>query len=315
VSSVGNTIVLRDQYGSFNANVMTGMATSTQSFSSNTTISVNGAVIGQSAGFNGTSNLIVNSNLVAMGGNLIAGVYNQVTVNEKGLVTEGELVEKMPIGAMVLYNGVVIPEGWARCNGSNVTTPDGSRVTTPNLSNVLVGSSFYIMKAWSNLDLPSNDTIVGTISINLQGGSAPTIRFIGGPSVPYPPLVWSNVNVGTSGSTLPTDLELSVSQAIRVRGGEDYQVGDKLYIDLPDFDKKRTNRACIRVDSVHSGNSGINTYTLISEGNYYVVPNSGIFGIWVKLTNLSQSSPTLNRCNCRKCACMLSGEMVLKKEM
>lgn len=288
VASVGNTVVLRDENGSFASNLMTGTATYTKSFSSNTVVSVNGALVGNSSNFNGTSNLIVNSNLVAMGGNLVAGVYNRVTVNQNGLITEGELVENMPIGAMVLYNGIVIPEGWARCNGSNVITPDGGRVTTPNLSNVLVGSSFYIMKAWSNLDLPSNDTIVGTISINLQGGSIPTVTLIGGPNTPYPPLVWSNVNVGASGSTLPTDFELKVNAAKLKKGGRNYSVGDKLYVDIPNFDKKKSRKACIRVDSVYSGNSGIKTCTLIFDGNYYSVPSSGINGIWISLTNYSQ---------------------------
>lgn len=292
VSNVGNTVVLRDQNGSFNANVMTGTATYTKSFSSNTTVSVNGALIGSSGNFNGTSNLIVNSNLVAMGGNLVAGVYNRITVNDTGLVTQGELVENMPIGAMVLYNGVVIPEGWARCNGSNVTTPDGSRVTTPNLSNVLVGSSFYIMKAWSNLDLPSNDTIVGSISINLQGGGVPTVRLVGGPNVPYPPLVWSNVNVGASGSTLPTNLELTVNDVKLRRKGKNYSVGDRLYVELPDFDKKKSKNACIRVDSIESG--GIKTFTLIFNGNYFCVPSGGASSIWVKLTNYSQQAPVPN---------------------
>lgn len=285
---IGNTVVSRDENGSFSANLMTGTSMYTQSFSSNTVVSVNGAIVGQSLGFNGTSNLVVFSNLAAGGDNLTAGVYNRVTVNDYGLVTQGELVENMPIGAMVLYSGVVIPEGWTRCNGTTVTSPDGATITTPNLSNVLVGSSFYIMKAWSNLDLPSNDTIVGTISINLSGGGTPSVFLVGGPNTPYPPLVWSNVNVGASGSTLPTDLELRINSASLRKSGRNYKIGDKLYVDLPNFDKKKSKNACIRVDSIHTSNTGIKTYTLIFEGSYYSVPSSGINGIWINLTNFSQ---------------------------
>lgn len=293
-ASVGNTVVLRDQFGSFAANVMTGTASYTQKFTSNTTVSVNGALVGTSANFNGTANIVVMSNLVSTSSNLAAGVYNSVTVDENGYVTEGVLTQNMPVGAIVLYNNsVVIPEGWAKCNGANVVTPQGATITTPNLSNVLVGSSFYIMKAWSDLDLPSNDTIVGTISVNLQGNGAPTIYLVGGPNLPYPPLVWSNVNVGASGSTLSTNLVLKIHKATCKHKGKGYRIGDKLYVDMPNFDKKKSKKACIRVDSIET-DGGIKTYTLIYQGNYYTVPESGINGIWITLTNYSQPTPMPN---------------------
>lgn len=287
-NNTGNTLAFRDENGSFSANVMTGTVTYADKFSKNTNISVQGSLVGTSGQFDGTSNLIINSSLANME-NLVEGVYNKVTVNNTGLITEGRLVESMPVGSIVLYNNsVVIPEGWATCDGSTVTTPTGATVKTPNLSNVLVGSAFYITKAWSDIYLPSNDTIVGTISINLQKGSIPTVYVVGGPQGSYPPLVWSNVNVGAAGSTVITDLEMSLETVNCTYGGKGYSVGDVLYIEVPNFDPKKSQEASVRVDSVFTGNSGIKTYTLTFPGKYYSVPGSGITGIWINQTNFSQ---------------------------
>ena len=188
--SQGNTIVIRDTFGNFNTNVMVGTATYAQSLASNVVITINGDVNG-SVSFDGSSNAIIQSNLLVLS-NLTPGIYNSVTIDNTGRVTNGTLIDVPPIGSMILYTQLgFVPSGWAVCNGQTVSTPQGT-FTTPNLSNVTVGGAYYIMKVFNYLDLPSNSVSTGEIYINLTPGVVPTIEFSGGPTIFYPPLQYNN---------------------------------------------------------------------------------------------------------------------------
>lgn len=205
VAAQGNTVIQRDQFGNFNANVMTGTATYAQALSTPVTISISGDVIG-SVEFDGSGNAVIQSNLVTQS-SLTPGVYNTVTVDTKGRVTNAAVVDVPPVGSMLLYTQqAYVPTGWAVCNGQTVTT-DAGTFTTPNLSNVSVGGAYYIMKVFNYLDLPSNSISGGNIRVELIPGQLPHIDFSGGPNIAYPPLVYSpqfNVMGQTSSVSVPT---------------------------------------------------------------------------------------------------------------
>jgi GH24 family phage-related lysozyme (muramidase) len=270
-----NSLVYRDDKGNFSANLITATTTYSKKFASNTTIRLEGDVDGSSQPFNGTSNIVINSNLISSA-SVLDGVYNELTVNQYGLVEAAKFVENMPLGAVVLYNNsVVIPEGWAKCDGAIVNTPAGSTVNTPNYSNISVGGSIYIIKVFSNKYLPSNDTVVGTLSVNLAGGSVPTVSLIGGPNISYPPLVFSNINVASTSSTVSNTYTIvknvkppegffgstGVTQP-KLENGRNYKINDVLYIDYPG-----NRKAEIEVKSV-SGTGGITSYQLKANGRY-----------------------------------------------
>lgn len=148
VAAQGNTIVARDQYGNFAANIVVGTSTSTYALKNPVMIGIKGDVIG-AASFDGSNSVVISTRLAPVA-NLIAGTYSTVRVDTKGRVISGSTTADTPVGAIIVFNNPVsIPRGWARCNGASYTSPTGDIVTTPNLSNVSVGGSgFYIMKIY-----------------------------------------------------------------------------------------------------------------------------------------------------------------------
>ena len=148
VAAQGNTLVARDASGSFSANIMIGTATAAYALKTPVMIGVNGDVIG-AASFDGSNSVTISTTLASVS-NLIAGTYSTVKVDTKGRVISGSTTADTPVGAIIVFNNpVVIPVGWAKCNGQSYTVPDGSVVVTPNMSNITVGSSgFYIMKLY-----------------------------------------------------------------------------------------------------------------------------------------------------------------------
>lgn len=292
VNSQPNNVVLRDANGSFSTNVITGTVTHAQQFTSNVSIMLTGNINGTSNLFNGTSNLVINTNLSYIG-NLTPDTYNSVTVNNTGLITGGSLIQNMPVGAIILYNNIFVPEGWAKCDGNTVVSPNNVTVTTPNYSNALVGGTFYIMKVYDDIYLPSNDPIIGSISVNLVNGSVPMINFIGGPLIKYPPIVWSNVNVASSSSTFNTNNFTKINTVKKKSAGRQYAIDDELEIDLPNFSKKYTEKATIKVSSVDSS-GGIINFILQSQGKYRIVPDSGEIGTFVSVTNSAKPVDRVN---------------------
>ena len=208
VLDIPNTVVARDQYGNFNANVISATTQFANALAKPVMIGINGDVVG-AASFDGTSNVVIQSELATIG-NLTAGTYNTVTVDNKGRVTAGALRDEVPTGSILLWWQAVVPTGWAQCDGRSVTLPDGSVATTPNLSNVYVNDAnlhvytTYVMKVFKDLDLPSNSGSPGYIEVDLQPGGVPNIEFFGGPNIVYPPLVYSgDLPAGASHAPLP----------------------------------------------------------------------------------------------------------------
>jgi len=148
VAAQGNSIVARDEYGNFAANIIVGTSTSAYALKNPIMIGINGDVIG-AASFDGSNSIVISTQLAPVS-NLIAGTYSTVKVDTKGRVISGSTTADTPVGAIIVFNNpVTVPRGWAKCNGSSYSTPSGDIVTTPNLSNVIVGGSgFYIMKIY-----------------------------------------------------------------------------------------------------------------------------------------------------------------------
>ncbi len=148
VAAQGNSIVARDEYGNFAANIIVGTSTSAYALKNPIMIGINGDVVG-AASFDGSNSIVISTQLAPVS-NLIAGTYSTVKVDTKGRVISGSTTADTPVGAIIVFNNpVTVPRGWGKCNGSSYSSPSGDIVTTPNLSNVIVGGSgFYIMKIY-----------------------------------------------------------------------------------------------------------------------------------------------------------------------
>lgn len=218
-----NTVIARDANGNFDVNQIVADTFWTLQMADDTAIALGGAVSSTSNAFDGIANVILETSL-PLQSNLIAGVYNSVTVDKHGLVKAGNYYSKLPLYSIIYYGEVSIPTGWAICDGQDVETPSGQIVTTPNLSAYTFGGLEYIMKCWLDTDLPENSPAIATISVDLQGGGTPTIIFEGGPEPDYPPLIFSqDINVTVSSNQFYT-IE---SANVRIRG-TNFKVGDVL---------------------------------------------------------------------------------------
>ena len=220
ITASSNTVVFRDHTASFAANLMTGTAKLTQSFSSSPTLGMIGSVTGNTV-IDGTGNAVINSNL-SLTSDIAPGIYNSVTVNESGFVTGGSYYDNMPIGSIVPYLETYIPNGWLICDGSTSILPDGSTVTTPNISNLYVGHSNFIvpnvphiLHVYSDKSVQTNHAAPGSISCQLTPGGQFIVELNGGPNIVYPPLVYSsNVNVQTYNSNIIANFSEGVSFGI-----------------------------------------------------------------------------------------------------
>jgi hypothetical protein len=273
--AIPDTLVERDINGNFSANVMTGLSIYTNSFTSNIAISMSGDAVG--TGYtDGTANAVIQSNLISTSS--LEGIYNNVTVNSNGFVVAGTLTEDIPVGSIILYNNVVLPAGWVPCNGSNVSVgQDGTIINTPNLVLSSVGSAYYIIKTTSDIDLPTNNPQVGSIMVNLVGGDVPSVSFINGVEISYPPLVYSDLDSG--GNNVSDNTYVIVSNVTITSGSANYVIGDILNVDLPTFDPVKSSPATVTVTSVDSDGS-ITDYTISHPGQYYITPSQGYYGIW-----------------------------------
>ena len=73
------------------------------------------------------------------------GNYTNVTVDGKGRVISGNNNAPVPFKAIVLWEDILIPNGWTACDGTSVLTQYGT-VNTPNLTTFNVGPTQFIMK-------------------------------------------------------------------------------------------------------------------------------------------------------------------------
>jgi hypothetical protein len=135
---ITDTVVMRDAYGNFNANIMVGTAVYTNSLVSNIQLSLIGQAIGESNVSNYNNNVIIQSNLI-ISSNVTPGIYNTLVVDDTGITQIAKFIDNMPIGSIVLYSQNYIPPGWAACNGELIQLPNGYSVQMPSMSNAIVG--------------------------------------------------------------------------------------------------------------------------------------------------------------------------------
>jgi hypothetical protein len=81
----------------------------------------------QSNGTVWTSNIYLNST------NVSPGYYSNVRVDSSGRVIAANNNNAVPTQGIILWPNILIPTGWAECNGQTVTTSAGI-ITTPNLT-------------------------------------------------------------------------------------------------------------------------------------------------------------------------------------
>ena len=102
---------------------------------------INGDAYGNSVA-NGT---IFTVNVYLSNTTVSPGSYNNVTVDATGRVVAAQNDFPIKVKGIILWDDVLVPNGWAVCDGTSVTTPDGI-ITTPNLPSI--GSVRYIMRVY-----------------------------------------------------------------------------------------------------------------------------------------------------------------------
>ncbi len=102
-------------------------------------------IIGDATGISISNGNIYTVNVTISNTNVTPGTYNTVTVGGDGRVQYGTVNYPIPINGIILWNSLLIPTGWALCDGTTVSTPSGL-YTTPNLTSNFIGSTRYIVK-------------------------------------------------------------------------------------------------------------------------------------------------------------------------
>jgi hypothetical protein len=102
---------------------------------------INGDAYGNSVA-NGT---IFTVNVFLSNTTVSPGSYNNVTVDATGRVVAAQNDFPIPVKGIILWDDVLVPNGWAVCDGTSVTTPNGI-ITTPTIPSI--GSVRYIMRVY-----------------------------------------------------------------------------------------------------------------------------------------------------------------------
>lgn len=76
---------------------------------------------------------------------VIPGNYTNVTVDGTGRVVSGNNESPLPFKSIIMWNDILIPTGWAECNGQSVITPYGT-LTVPDLGPYSIGPTKFLMK-------------------------------------------------------------------------------------------------------------------------------------------------------------------------
>lgn len=71
------------------------------------------------------------------------GYYNNVTVDAAGRVIAGQNDQPFPVKGIILWDDILVPNGYAVCDGSDVVTYAGT-ISLPNIPPI--GSARYIMR-------------------------------------------------------------------------------------------------------------------------------------------------------------------------
>lgn len=102
-------------------------------------------ITGDARGNTSANGTVFTVNVTLSSTNVTPGHYTNVTVDSSGRVTGGNNDTPVPFKGIILWEDILVPNGWAKCDGATVTTPYGY-VTTPNLSSYNIGSTYFIIK-------------------------------------------------------------------------------------------------------------------------------------------------------------------------
>lgn len=102
-------------------------------------------IIGDVSGISVSNGNVFTMNVAINNSNVTAGIYNTVTVDKRGIIQYGKLDYPIPIYGIILWNSLLVPNNWALCDGTTVSTPSGL-FTTPNLTANFIGSTKYIIR-------------------------------------------------------------------------------------------------------------------------------------------------------------------------
>lgn len=106
-------------------------------------VNLDGDAQGTSTLFGSSANITV---AIANSG-VTAGTYNSVTVNAKGLVTQGTISLDLPLYGIILWPQTYpIPSNFAVCNGQTVVGAGGASITTPDLRTYTLGPTTFIQR-------------------------------------------------------------------------------------------------------------------------------------------------------------------------
>lgn len=84
-------------------------------------------------------------NVVLSSTNVSPGSYSNVTVDSTGRVISGNNDSPVPVKSIVLWDDILVPNGWAVCDGQSVLTTAGT-INTPNLVPFQIGPTRFIMR-------------------------------------------------------------------------------------------------------------------------------------------------------------------------
>jgi hypothetical protein len=102
-------------------------------------------ITGDASGNTSANGTVFTVNVTLTPTTVVPGNYTNVTVDSSGRVISGNNETPLPFKSIILWEDILVPNGWAKCDGSVVPTPYGS-VTTPNLTGSNIGPTFFIIK-------------------------------------------------------------------------------------------------------------------------------------------------------------------------
>lgn len=102
-------------------------------------------ITGDATGNTSANGTVFTVNITLSPTTVTPGNYTNVTVDSSGRVVSGNNDTPLPFKAIVMWDDILIPNGWGACNGSSYVTPYGT-VNTPNLVPYNIGPTQFIMK-------------------------------------------------------------------------------------------------------------------------------------------------------------------------
>lgn len=102
-------------------------------------------IIGDVTGNTNANGTVFTINVTLTSTAVTPGSYTNVTVDDTGRVISGNNDTPLPFKSIVMWEDILIPNGWTSCDGTSVPTAYGT-INTPNLIPYNIGPTSFIMK-------------------------------------------------------------------------------------------------------------------------------------------------------------------------